>query len=123
MRAPERTIGEPIDDYRRDLAVKAERLLPEGHKLREVQFRSLRNDAFDIFEPQLLSDCKSAAYQADSVPSGEMRCVEKIDTNGLKIKEWIGQISFVRDMMPASRRVLGFRTPQGFMNTAGRFLR
>jgi hypothetical protein len=123
MRAPERTFGKPIDDYRREQAVKAKRLLPEGHKLREVQFKQLRNDAFDIFEPQLLQDCKDAAYQADSVPSGEMRKVVEVDGNGNKIVKWIGQQSFVRDMMPPSRRVLGFRTPQGFMNTAGRFLR
>ena len=32
------------DPYRRDLAIKLKRLLPEGHKLRSVQYRPL-NDA------------------------------------------------------------------------------
>ena len=123
MRAPERVIGEPIDDYRRKLAIKAKKLLPEDHEYRQVQFRQLRNDAFDIFEPQLLKDCKSAAYRADSVPLGRMRRVEEVDQNGHKMVKWIGQQSFVRDMMIPGRRVLGFRTDQGFMNTSGRYIR
>ena len=123
MRAPAPIVGEAVDDYRRKLAIKAKRLLPEDHELRQVQFRALQNDVLDNFEPQLIRDCKSAAYRADSVPLGEMRRVEEIDSNGSKMVKWIGQECFVRDMMPPSRRVLGFRTPQGFLNTSGRYIR
>lgn len=123
VQAPAPVLGESIEDYRCKLAIKAKRLLPEGHKMREVQFRALRNDAFDIFEPQLLKDCRDAAYRADSVPLGQMRRVEEIDGNGNKIVKFIGRQSFVRDLMIPGRRVLGFRTDQGFMNTSGRFLR
>ena len=91
--------------------------------MRQVQFRALRDDAFDVLEPHLLRDCKSTAYRADSVPPGEMRRVVEVDANGNKIIKWIGQQSFVRDMMIPGRRVLGFRTPQGFMNTSGRYVR
>ena len=99
MRAPERIIGEDIAEYKRKLAIRAKKLLPEDHELRQVQFRqAFRDDAFDIFEPQLLKDCKSAARRAHSVPVGEMRRVEEVDPNtGRKIVNWIGQQSFVRD--------------------------
>ena len=123
QRAPSPVIGEDIADYRRKLAIQAKRLLPLGHEMRQVQFRALRDDAFDVLEPHLLRDCKSAAYRADSVPPGEMRRVVEVDANGNKIIKWIGQQSFVRDMMIPGRRVLGFRTPQGFMNTSGRYVR
>ena len=123
MRAPERVIGEPIDDYRRKLAIKAKKLLPEDHEYRQVQFRQLRDDAFDVFEPQLLKDCKSAAYRADSVPLGEMRRVEEVDQNGLKTVKWIGQRSFVEDFKQVPRRIAGFWTPHGYMTATGRYLR
>jgi hypothetical protein len=123
MRAPEPVVGEPVDDYRRKLAVKAKKLLPDGNELRPVQFRSLENDVLEVFEPRLIKECKESAYRADSVPLGTMRRVEEIDSNGHKMVKWIGQQCFVRDMMIPGRRVLGFRTDQGFMNTSGRFLR
>jgi hypothetical protein len=123
MRAPEPVIGEPVDDYRRNLAVKAKRLLPDGNELKPVQFRALETDVLDRFEPRLLRDCKEAAYRADSVPPGQMRRVEAVDGNGYKEVRWIGQECFVRDMMVPGRRVLGFRTPEGFLNTSGRYIR
>jgi hypothetical protein len=122
QRAPAPVVGESPADYRRDLAVKARRLLPDGHEMREVPFRKLADDVLDRFEPQLIKDCGQAAYRSDSVPRGEMRRVEETDSNGSKMVKWIGQQCFVRDLMPPSRRVLGFRTPQGFMNTSGRYL-
>ena len=54
MRAPEPVIGEPVDDYRRKLAVKAKKLLPDGNELKPVQFRALENDVFEVFEPRLI---------------------------------------------------------------------
>lgn len=68
--------------------------------------------------------CKSAAHRADFVPQGEMRRVEEVDQNtGRKIVNWVGAQSFVRDFAAPVRHVVGFRTPQGFMNTSGRFIR
>ena len=54
---------------------------------------------------------------------GDMRRVVEVDGNGNKVVKWIGAQSFVKDMMPPSRRVLGFRTPHGYMNTSGRYIR
>jgi hypothetical protein len=39
------TLGADIDDYRRDLCVLAKKQLPEGHKLRTVQYRKLADEA------------------------------------------------------------------------------
>ena len=104
MRAPEPVIGERVDDYRRKLAVKAKKLLPDGNELKPVQFRALENDVFEVFEPRLLKECKEAAYRADSVPLGEMRRVEEVDGNGQKIVKWIGQRSLVHDFTIPGRR-------------------
>src|SRR5437667_12636616 len=95
MRAPAPVVGEPVDNYRRNLAVKAKRLLPDGHELKQVQFRALQNDVLDNFEPQLIKDCGAAAYRADSVPIGQMRRVEEVDANGHKFIRFIGQECFV----------------------------
>jgi hypothetical protein len=123
MHAPAPVVGQPVEDYRRNLAVKAKRLLPDGSELKPVQFRALENDVFEVFEPRLLKECKKAAYRADSVSHGQMRRVEEVDQNGLKMVKWVGQQSFIEDFKSATRRVLGFWTPHGFMNTSGRFLR
>jgi hypothetical protein len=123
VRAPEPVMGESIDDYRRKLAVKAKRLLPDGHELKPVQFRSLPDDVLDNFERRLLKDCRDAAYRSDSVPPGELRRVEEIDGNGHKEVKWIGQESFVKQFTTPGRRVVGFRTDQGFFNTSGRYIR
>jgi hypothetical protein len=48
MRAPEPVVGEPIDDYRRKLAIKAKKLLPDGNELKPVQFRAVENDVLEV---------------------------------------------------------------------------
>jgi hypothetical protein len=82
MRAPEPVFGQLPGEYDREMAVKAKKLLPDEHKLRETQYRGLRNDAFEALKPQLQKECRDAAYRADSVPPGEMRRVEEVDQNG-----------------------------------------
>jgi hypothetical protein len=123
MRAPEPVIGEDPDHYRRKLLIKAKNQLPENDELRKVTINRLPEDALAPYENLIYSACDAAALRPDSVPPGEMRRVEKIDGNGLKVVEWVGQRSFVHDFTIPGRRVLGFRTDQGFMNTSGRFLR
>lgn len=124
FRAPAPIIGQMPDEYDRDMAVLAKKQLAADSELKQVQFRSLRNDAFEVFKPQLQKECKDAASRADSVPSGQMRRVEKIDQNGLKTVEWIGQRSFVEDFKQIPRRVLGFLDIGSgrYKNTNGRYL-
>jgi hypothetical protein len=123
IRAPAPVLGEDIAKYRRDLAVKMKRLLPEGHQLRELQYRRMPNDAFTVFEPQLYRTVRDIAYDPDSVPEGETRRVVSIDSNGMKVVNYVGNHSFVHDFTRPGRRVVGFRTDQGYVNTMGNRLR
>jgi len=65
----------------------------------------------------------ATALCPDTVPVGQMRRVEQVDQNGLKIVSWIGQESFVKDMTRPGRRVVNFHTDHGFVDASGRPLR
>ena len=127
IRAPGPTLGQHIDDYRRDTLVKIKRQLPKGHELRKVQVWKLPNDALDVLEPQLLRECRKAAYNADSVPPGEFRRVVDIDPqNGAKIVRFVGQECFTKQMGRPGRRVKSFRTSHGmvvYVDRSGNVLR
>jgi hypothetical protein len=121
MRAPAPTLGCDPDTYRRDLLIKAKKLIPGSNELRHVQVRQLPREALSAFEDQIYPAARATAYSADSVPAGEMRKVEEKDSNGMTMIRWIGQESFVKAMGRPGRRVLGFRFPDGtFRNTNGR---
>jgi hypothetical protein len=49
-----------------------------------------------------------AAYRPDSVPAGETQQRVRLDQNGQKIIEWIGQRSFIHDFTLPGRRVTSF---------------
>ena len=108
IRAPAPVLGQPIEKYRRDLAVMLKRQLPEGHQLRKVQFRRLDDVTLDIFERQLYPAVRAEAHNPMTVPVGEFRRVVEIDQNGAKMVKWIGQQSFVREMGRPGRRVVSF---------------
>jgi hypothetical protein len=97
-------LGQSVDDYRRDTLVKLKKLLPENHELR-IPVRTLRNDALDILEPQILQAVRAEAHNPSTVPPGEFRRVVRVDSNGMKIVEWIGPQSFVKDMGRPGRRI------------------
>ena len=109
VRAGAPVLGESIDSYRQKELIKAKRLLPDDHQLRQVQIRKLPSDALDVFQPQILKACREAAYRADTVPvDAPLRRVEEVDANGLKIVKWIGQRSFVHDFTRPGRGVISF---------------
>src|SRR6516165_7175292 len=83
QRAPSPTLGEDIDVYRRNTLIQIKRLLPDDHELRNMQIRKMPNDVLNVFEPQILQACKAEAYNASSVPPGEMRRVVEVDSNGM----------------------------------------
>ena len=85
--------------------------------------RGLPDDVLSGFEQMLLPACKIEAFNPLTVPKGEIREVVKTDANGLKVRHFIGQESFVRGMMRPGRRVVSFRTDQGFVDASGRGLR
>ena len=112
------------DHYRRRLLIQAKNQLPDDHEYRGVTIKRLPSNALEPYEDLIYPACKDAAFRADSVPTGEMRRVEKVDQNGLKTVEWIGQRSFVEDFKQIPRRVLGFLDMGSgrYRNTNGRYL-
>jgi hypothetical protein len=109
FRAKEPTIGEDPDKYRRKLMIQAKNQLPDNHELRGITVNLLPTDALEAYEPQFFKACKESAYRPDSVPANELRRVEEVDGNGMKIVKWIGQRSFVHDFTREGRRVVSFR--------------
>jgi hypothetical protein len=124
VRARAPTLGEDIANYRRDELVRIKKLLPNDHELRKVQIRQLRDDALDVFEPQILKAARDTSRRADTVPvDAPLRRVEHTDGNGMKVVDFIGQRSFIHDFNRQGRRVVSFRTDQGYVNASGFALR
>lgn len=124
MRAPEPIIGEDPDHYRRRLLIEAKFQLPEDHEYRDLRIKRLPSDALAPYEDLIYPACKSAAKRPDFVAIGETREVTTVNpVNGHKEITFLGRESFIKEMKPPVRYVLGFRTPDGFMNTSGRLVR
>jgi hypothetical protein len=123
FRAPGPTLGCDPDEYRRDLLIKAKRLLPGDNELRRVQVRQLPRSALSQFEDMIFAAAKAEAFRPDSVPDGEMRKVVRPTANGSEIIEWVGKTSFVKAMGRPGRKVLSFNTAAGPMDSSGRFMR
>jgi hypothetical protein len=115
MRAPQPTLGQTVNNYRRETLRNLKRtFLPPAHDLYQVQYRQLEADALQVFEPQLLQACVVEANNPAHVPPGELRKIEELDEYGkLKTIKWIGQESFVKAMGRPGRlakfRPLSFR--------------
>ena len=109
FRAPQPTLGQDPEDYRRDLAVMAKKQLPYNHEFRRMKVWRMPRDIFETFEPQIYDACRDAASRPDSVPPGEMRKIEVTNPqNGHKEIHFIGNESFVKDMGRPGRRVVSF---------------
>ena len=77
-RAPQPTLGQKVNDYRRETLRNLKRtFLPEAHPLYQVQFRDLRADALPVFEQQLLPAVVEEANNPAHVPPGELRKIER----------------------------------------------
>jgi hypothetical protein len=114
------TLGEDVDSYRRDLAVQGKRLLPGDHKLRSVQYRSLKADVFNVLEPQLLKAVAEYGSRNDSVPyDAPLRQVTETSENGTRITKFLGMRHFVEQFKAIPRRVAYFRTAVGPVKTSG----
>ena len=110
MRAPQPTLGQTVNDYRRETLRTLKRtLLPQVHELYKVNYRGLPADVLNPFEAQLLSAVVVEANNPIHVPVGELRKIEELDEYGkLKTIRWIGQESFVKQMGRPGRRVKSF---------------
>jgi hypothetical protein len=124
LNIPPPTLGQTTNQYRREMMrLLKQTFLPQSHDLYRVQMRALPDDVLAGFEQMLLPACKVEAFNPLTVPKGEMREVVKTDANGLKVRHFIGQESFVRAMGRPGRRVVSFRTDQGYVDASGRGLR
>jgi hypothetical protein len=112
-RAPAPSLGVSVNDYRREtLRTLKHTFLPPAHDLFKVQYRGLRADALDVFEPQLLKAVVAEAVNPAHVPPGELKKIERMDEYGkVKCVEFIGQESFVKAMGRPGRRVVKFLAP------------
>jgi hypothetical protein len=122
---------EAVDDYRRGQAVRAKKLLPFSDnraapgdmtfaQLRGTQYRKLPDDAYPIFEDQLLRAVAVAGRRNDSIGSNDpLRMIEEVGKNGERVIRWLGQRSFVHDFKATPRRVVSF-TLDGQRFTSGR---
>ena len=69
-RAPQPTLGQTVNDYRRETLRTFKRtFLPEVHDLYKVNYRGLKADALQVFEPQLLEACVVEANNPVHVPA------------------------------------------------------
>jgi hypothetical protein len=109
-RAPQPILGETVNHYRRETLRNLKRtFLPQTHPLYEVQYRELKADARGVLEPQLLNACVVEANNPAHVPAGELKKIEEYDQYGaVKTIRFVGQQSFVREMMRPGRRVKSF---------------
>jgi hypothetical protein len=125
MRAPQPTLGQTVNDYRRETLRTIKRtFLPQNHPLYQVQMRGLKADALQALEPQVLQAAVVEANNPVHVEPGQLRKIEEIDPYGqVKTIKWIGRESFVRAMGRPGRRVVSFKTDHGFVDASGRGLR
>ena len=112
-RSPQPTLGQSVNDYRRETLRQLKRtFLPEIHPLHQVNYRGLRSDALEVFEPQLLKACVDEANNPQHVPPGELKKIERLDEYGkVRCVEFVGQESFVKQMTRPGRRVVKFLAP------------
>ena len=110
MRAPQPTLGQTVNDYRRETLRTIKRtFLPQNHPLYAVQMRQLKADALGVLEPQVLEAAVTEANNPVHVEPGQLRKVEELDEYGkLKTIKWIGPESFVKAMGRPGRRVTSF---------------
>ena len=124
LRVPSPVLGQTTNNYRREIMrLLKKTFIPQTHDLYKVQMRQLPDDVLAGFEQMLLPAVKVEAFNPLTVPKGEIREVVRTDANGLKVRHFIGQDSFVKFMGRPGRRVVSFRTDHGYVDASGRGLR
>jgi hypothetical protein len=87
-----------------------------------VQWRSLKADALGALEGQLLAAVPVEAYNPANIPDGQIIPREELDEFGkLKVIKWVGSpgMCFTRQLGRSGRKVISFRTDQGFVGADG----
>jgi hypothetical protein len=106
LNIPPPTLGQSTNDYRREMMrLLKKTFIPPTHDLYQVNMRGLPADVLSGFEEMLLPACKTEAFNPLTVPKGEMREIVKTDANGLKVRQFIGQESFVKAIGRPGKRM------------------
>jgi hypothetical protein len=113
FRAPAAHAGERPVLYRRRLISIGQPLLPPGDELRRVRIDACEQDAVDVFFPRVMAAVRAAAYDPDLVPAGEIKAIQRMDSNGHRITEFRGRESFVKQLGLENRRVVQFARQDG----------
>src|SRR6516164_830425 len=109
LRVPSPVLGQTTNNYRREIMrLLKKTFIPQTHDLYKVQMRQLPDDVLAGFEQMLLPACRTEAFNPATVPRGEIREIVKTDANGLKVRHFIGQDCFVKQMGRPGRRVKSF---------------
>jgi hypothetical protein len=114
--APAPPVGMSPNKYRRQLMEMAQQYISpysEFKSLRDIPVATVSFDVLSRFEPQFMEACRSSAKDPRTVPPGEFREVPVTDRNGMTIKTFIGQESFVKGFTRPCRRVKSFNTSHG----------
>ncbi len=109
VRAPLPALNQSSNDYVRETCrMLQRRYLPQNHEFAGVKFRKLEVDALQQLAPQLVEHVKVEAVNPNNLKPDEIKPIVTRDINGVERRDWIGQHSFVRDMMRPGRRVVSF---------------
>jgi hypothetical protein len=117
--------GQSSNNYVREcFRTMKKTFLPSTHPLSKVNMRGLPADALNPIWGELKPAVIKEAWNPMNVPPGELREIVKTDhRNGMKVHHFIGQESFVKQMMRPGRRVISFSTSNGRYDASGRPLR
>jgi hypothetical protein len=113
IRAPSPVLGQDPGKYRRRLAIMLKNQLPEGHRLRKLQYKRMDDAVLNNFEPELYKAVADIAFDPMSTAPGEMRRMVKKDQAGRDLVHWIGQRSFIHEFTRPGRLLESMQTPTG----------
>src|SRR5262249_47368016 len=124
-RASAPVLGQRSDDYVRESFRTMKRtFLPQNHDVYKMNMRGLPNDALvPTWQTLLKPAIQKEAFNPAHVPKGEIREIIRTNSAGQKIHHFVGKDNFCKFMGRPGRRVVGFRTDQGYMNRNGQFVR
>jgi hypothetical protein len=108
LRAPSPVAEETARNYKIRLLQLLQDQLPPAHELSRVPLRRCDDATVDAFSPQIQAAVMALAYDARSVPKGELRVRHEVDAQtGQRITHFIGgdEASFVRQFTRPGRRV------------------
>jgi hypothetical protein len=108
VRAPGPIAEESARSYKIRLLQLLQDQLPPEHELSRVPLRRCDDATVDAFSPQIQAAVMALAYDARSVPKGELRVRHEVDAHtGQRITHFIGgdEASFVRQFTRPARKV------------------